>query len=41
MKKRTVLQIIECSGSEYEIGRQYGEQAQEHLRKSVALMFSA
>ncbi len=40
MKMRKVLQIIECSGSEYEIGRQYGEQAQEHLRKSVALMFS-
>lgn len=39
MKKRKVIPIIECSGSEYEIGRQYGEQARGNLRKSVSLMY--
>lgn len=41
MKKRAVLPIIECSGSEYEIGRQYGEQAQKHLRKAMSLLFNS
>jgi hypothetical protein len=29
MKKRVVLPVIECKGSEYDIGRQYGEQAKK------------
>jgi isopenicillin-N N-acyltransferase-like protein len=41
MKKRNVLPIIECSGTEYEIGRQYGEQARKNLQRSVALMLSS
>ncbi|MDA8098214.1 MAG: C45 family autoproteolytic acyltransferase/hydrolase [Nitrospiraceae bacterium] len=40
MKKRTILPVIECFGSEYEIGRQYGEQAADHIRESVSLMCS-
>ncbi len=39
MKKRTVLPVIECSGSDYEIGRQYGEQARDNLRKALALLY--
>ncbi len=41
MRKRNALSVIECSGSEYEIGRQYGEQAREKLRKAAALMFKS
>jgi isopenicillin-N N-acyltransferase-like protein len=40
MKKRNVLRVIECSGSEYEIGRQYGEQARDNLRKALNLLFT-
>ncbi len=39
MKKKTMLPVIECRGSEYEIGRQYGEQARENLRKASELLY--
>ncbi len=39
MKKRTTLPVIECRGTEYDIGRQYAEQAKENLHQSLALMF--
>ncbi len=39
MKKRTVLRVIECSGTDYKIGRQYGEQARENLGKALSLMY--
>lgn len=41
MKRQNRLQIIECSGSEYEIGRQYGEAARENIRKALSLMFTS
>ena len=39
MKEKTTLHIIECGGSEYEIGRQYGEQARDSLQSAVGLMY--
>lgn len=39
MKKPTLLPVIECRGTEYDIGRQYAEQARENLHKALALMF--
>lgn len=39
MKTKTALPIIECSGSEYEIGQQYGEQARNNLQCAVGLMY--
>jgi len=41
MEKINPLRIIECSGSEYEIGRQYGEQARDNIAKAVSLMFGS
>ncbi len=38
-KKQKVLPIIECRGTEYDIGRQYAEQATENLHAALALMF--
>ncbi len=35
MKKAERLDIIECRGTPYEIGRQWGEGCREHLRASV------
>lgn len=40
MKKQETLPVIECSGSEYEIGRQYGEQARDNLQRAVSLMYT-
>ncbi len=39
MKEKTTLPVIECHGSEYEIGRQYGEQCRESLHSAVGLMY--
>ena len=39
MKQNQRLSLIECSGTDYEIGRQYGEAAKENIVKSIeALM---
>lgn len=38
MKTERLLNVIECRGSEYDIGRQYGEGASENLRRSVAFL---
>ncbi len=39
MKQKKRLKVIECSGTDYEIGRQYGEAAKENIINSVdALM---
>ncbi|UCD45767.1 MAG: hypothetical protein JSV27_04585 [Candidatus Bathyarchaeota archaeon] len=39
MKQAKRLEIINCSGTDYEIGRQYGEAARENIVKSIdALM---
>lgn len=35
MKQKKRLSVIECSGTDYEIGRQYGEAAQENIIKSI------
>lgn len=34
------IRVIECSGTPYEIGRQYGEQAAESLHRSAEIMFA-
>lgn len=38
-KERKILPVIECRGTEYDIGRQYAEQAKENLHGALALMF--
>ena len=35
MKKRKRFEIIECSGTPYEIGKQYGQAAKENIIKSI------
>lgn len=35
MKKRKRFEIIECSGTPYEIGKQYGQAARENVLKSI------
>jgi hypothetical protein len=39
VKEKTTLPIMECGGSEYEIGRHYGEQARDSLQSAVGLMY--
>ncbi len=41
MTNRNIQPVIECSGSDYDIGRQYGEQARDNLRKALALMYKS
>lgn len=41
MKSRCVLRVIECSGGDYQIGRQYGEAAREDLGRNVAFLFAS
>ena len=41
MKSRGVLRVIECSGGDYQIGRQYGEAAREDLHRNVAFLFAS
>ncbi len=39
LKQKKRLKVIECSGTDFEIGRQYGEAAKENIIKSIdALM---
>jgi isopenicillin-N N-acyltransferase-like protein len=40
MEKRNAFRIIECAGDDYDIGRQYGEQAGEDLARCVALLLA-
>ncbi|NPV04852.1 MAG: hypothetical protein HPY67_08985 [Syntrophaceae bacterium] len=40
MKKETRLNIVECGGGPYEIGRQWGEGCRENLRRSLALLYA-
>jgi len=41
MKRKETIPVIDCSGSGYEIGRQYGEQARKNLHKAVSLMYTS
>ncbi len=41
MKRQNRLQVIECGGTPYEIGRQYGEAAKENVIKSAEIFFSS
>ncbi len=40
MKEEFGLNIIECSGAPYEIGRQWGEGCRENLQKSLAMLYA-
>lgn len=39
--KRNNIEIIECSGTSYEIGQQYGQAAKSNILESVNLVFNA
>jgi isopenicillin-N N-acyltransferase-like protein len=40
MKKETRLNIVECSGGPYEIGRQWGEGCRESLKASLGMLYA-
>ncbi|OPY05518.1 MAG: Acyl-coenzyme A:6-aminopenicillanic acid acyl-transferase [Syntrophaceae bacterium PtaB.Bin038] len=40
MKKETRLNIVECGGSPYEIGRQWGEGCRESLKASLGMLYA-
>ena len=39
--KTNELRVVECSGTPYEIGRQYGENRATSIRKASELFFGA
>jgi hypothetical protein len=38
MKVRQSLSVIECKGSDYEIGVQYGEAAMDNIKQSIDMV---
>lgn len=40
MKKETRLNIVECGGAPYEIGRQWGEGCRESLKASLGMLYA-
>jgi isopenicillin-N N-acyltransferase-like protein len=39
MKQKKVFEVIDCRGTPYEIGRQWGEGCRENMQKALAMIF--